>query len=172
MVWLKCWHFTSVSCKSRQLNTRGKLRNHQVAVFSTHDVLSPKDRNIFLDSMNLEPFPLFLFQSKRRPPVLQSCNFRAYKYLTGNDCGEPRKWHALSKTFAIYICTHLDSGFALLPSNLLLLAVGKCAFLAWWPFRWLLSQQTGEQLTCWLLPLLSKFPSLQSNTCLAFALLD
>lgn len=22
-----------------------------------------------------------------------SCNFRPYKYFTGNECGEPRKWH-------------------------------------------------------------------------------
>lgn len=40
-----------------------------------------------------------------------------------------------------------DSGSALFPLNLLLLAVGKCAFLAWWPFAGCF---LSRQVSSWL----------------------
>lgn len=111
--------------------------------------------------LQLGPFFLIYFLLRRGGPAeLQSCNFRAYKYFTGNDCGKPRKRHRLSNALSIYILCFL----------LLLLADGNAHYVSddLSLFVHSTDRWAADVLIAAALVYHCKFPSQQSNTCLLF----
>lgn len=131
---------TGNRCRKIRNHPYSKLTLRQTFTHSfihTNDAISPSDLNIFLPAAGA--FFLIYFLLRRGGPAeLQSCNFRAYKYFTGNDCGKPRKRHRLSNALSIYIYCAFCSCCWLTVMHITSLMTFHCLF----------TQQTGEQLTC------------------------
>lgn len=101
---------------------------------------------------------------------LRSCNFRACKYFTGNDCGKPRKWHRLSAApLTLYIVR------AELCFSLLWLALCLSQHHLWndlSAFAHTTDRWAADFLIAAPLVHHSKFPPRQSHTCLVLLVLS
>lgn len=167
MVWLKCWASTHPEYPASIIDWK-QMQKIKKPPFTVNYLWGePSLIDLFILMMPplpqiwLSAFPACSwgpFSSEGGPAELRSCNFRACKYFTGNDCGKPRKWHRLSSTLYIFSKNH-----TLLSAPTVGCVVSPMTF-----YR--LFAQTGELLT--LDYRCSKFPSQQSNTCLLFLSLD
>lgn len=154
-----------------------KLRNHPYSKFKlmqtftrsfihTNDATSPSDLAQYVSACSWGFFFLFLLG----PAELRSCNFRACKYFTGNDCGKPRKWHRLSSAL-LPLSLSIYTAKATLGSLLPLSAAGTAHYLSddlplFVPStdRW-----AADFLIASALVYHCEFPPQQSNTCLLFS---
>lgn len=115
MVWLKCWASTHPEYPASIIDWK-QMQKIKKPPFTVNYLWGePSLIDLFILMMPplpqiwLSAFPACSwgpFSSEGGPAELRSCNFRACKYFTGNDCGKPRKWHRLSSTLYIFSKNH------------------------------------------------------------------